>query len=118
MIATERLGHLFEMELECLSNDHHLKLQDVLGKTMTIELDLGTDSDKVRYFNGFVTRFSYQGHNEGFGHYKATLRPWLWFLSRKQDNRIFQDKTVPEILEGIFKDINGFTDFERKLTGT
>ena len=118
MVATERLGRLFEMELDCLSEDHHLKLQDLLGKTMTVELDLGTDSKKTRYFNGFVTKFSYQGHSEGFGHYKATLRPWLWFLSCKQDSRIFQDKTVPEILEEIFKDINGFNDFERKLTGT
>jgi type VI secretion system secreted protein VgrG len=118
MVATERLGHMFEMGIECLSNDHHIKLQDVLGKTMTIELDLETDSSKIRYFNGFVTAFSYLGHFEGFGHYKATLRPWLWFLSRKQDSRIFQGMTVPEILQEIFKDINGFTDFERKLTKT
>ena len=118
MVATERLGHMFEMEVECLSNDHHIKLQDLLGKTMTIELDLETDSSKIRYFNGFVTAFSYLGHFEGFGHYKATLRPWLWFLSRKQDSRIFQGMKVPEIIEEIFKDINEFTDFDRKLTGT
>ncbi len=44
MVVTERLGHLFQMELECLSDDHHLKLQDLLGKTMTIELYLAMDS--------------------------------------------------------------------------
>ena len=118
MIKTEQLGRLFVMELECISNDHHIKLKDVLGKAMTIELDLPEASDDVRYFHGLVTEFSYLGHFEGFAHYKAILRPWPWFLSRKQDSRIFQEKTVPEIIEQVFKEINKFDDFKRRLNGT
>ncbi len=118
MTKTEQLGRLFVMELDCISNDHHIKMKDVLGKPMTIELDLPEGSDDVRYFHGLVTEFSYLGHFEGWAHYKAILRPWPWFLSRKQDSRIFQDKTVPEILEQVFKEINGFSDFKRSLNGT
>ena len=114
MIKTEQLGRMFEMEVECISNDHHIALKDVLGKPMTVEIDL---AEGIRYFHGFVSKFSYLGHFEGFAHYKATLRPWLWFLTRKQDSRIFQEKTVPDILEEVFKEINGFSEFERKLYG-
>ncbi len=117
MVATEKLGRLFEMDVECISNDHEIKLQDVVGKTMTVEIELAEGSIKSRHFDGFVTKFSYLGHFEGFAHYKAKLRPWLWFLTQKQDSRIFQEMTVPEILEKVFKDINNFSEFESKLKG-
>ncbi|MCH8036878.1 MAG: type VI secretion system tip protein VgrG [Proteobacteria bacterium] len=118
MVKTEKLGRLFVMDLDCISNDHHITLKDVLGKPMTIELDLPERSDEMRYFHGLVSEFSYLGHFEGFAHYKAKLMPWPWFLSRKQDSRIFQEMTVPEIIEQVFKEINGFNDFKRVLNRT
>jgi type VI secretion system secreted protein VgrG len=39
--------------------------------------------------------------------------PWLWFMSRTADCRMFQEKTVPDILKQLF---TGDTKFE--LTGT
>lgn len=32
---------------------------------------------------------------------RVVVVPGLWFLSRRRDTRIFQDKTVPEILEAV-----------------
>ena len=43
--------------------------------------------------------------------------PWLWFLTRTADCRIFQNKSVPDIIEQIFKDL-GFSDFKMKLQGS
>ena len=43
-----------------------------------------------------------------------TVRPWLWFLTRTTDCRIFQDKTVPDIVKQVFGD-HGFADFEFEL---
>src|SRR5260370_19330466 len=42
--------------------------------------------------------------------------PWLWFLTRTADSRIFQNKTVPDIIEKIFSDLK-FKDFELHLYG-
>jgi type VI secretion system secreted protein VgrG len=42
--------------------------------------------------------------------------PWLWFLGRTTDCRIFQHKSVPDIVQQIFKDL-GFTDFKVQLQG-
>ncbi|MEZ5584590.1 MAG: phage late control D family protein [Candidatus Competibacteraceae bacterium] len=35
--------------------------------------------------------------------YHATLRPWLWFLTRTADCRIFQKQKVPDIIKQIFR---------------
>jgi len=40
----------------------------------------------------------------------------LWFLSRTSDCRIFEEKTVPDIIEEVLK-LHGVTSFENKLMG-
>jgi type VI secretion system secreted protein VgrG len=52
-----------------------------------------------------------------FASYRATLVPWLWFLTRTADCRIFQNKDVPTILKEVFRE-HGFTDFEDQLSGS
>ena len=112
MIATEQLGRLFEYELELLSERTDIELTEVLGKNMTVRVQLPESRGSgTRYFNGFVTRFSYLGmRGMRYGVYRATLSPWLWFLTRTSDCRIFQEKTIPQIIEAIFQE-QGFTDF-------
>jgi len=36
--------------------------------------------------------------------YSATVHPWLWFLTRTADCRIFQEMTVPDIIKKVFAD--------------
>ncbi len=115
MSASERLSHPFEFDLELLSKNHDIELDDVVGQILTVRLDMPAE-DKTRYFNGYVSQFSYEGGLREFSRYRATLRPWLWLLTRKADCRIFQQMKVPEIIEKIFQD-NGFSDFENALSG-
>ncbi len=114
MTAIEEMGRLFEFRLELLSENEEIKLEDLLGKDMTVRLDL--IDDNKRYFHGYVSQFSQLGGIGKFASYSAILRPWLWFLTRTSNSRIFQEMTVPEILKKIFRD-HGFTDFEEKLNG-
>ncbi len=108
----EELGRLFEYRLELLSPKEDLDLDKQLGKDLTVELDL--PSGETRYFHGFVTEFSQTGRRGDYVTYAAVVHPWLWFLTRNSDCRIFQEKTVPEIIEEVFTD-HGFTDFELSL---
>ncbi len=114
MSGREELGRLFEYDLELLSLDEKIKLQDVLGKPMTVSLLL--QDDTVRYFNGYVSQFSYHGRSGGYAVYHATLRPWLWFLTRAADCRIFQNETVPDIIKKVFRD-QGFSDLSESFQG-
>src|SRR5262249_27126055 len=47
--------------------------------------------------------------------YRLTVHPWLWFLTRTADCRIFQEKTVPDIIKEIFAD-HSVAIFEDHLT--
>ncbi|MET0026319.1 MAG: type VI secretion system tip protein TssI/VgrG [Candidatus Thiodiazotropha sp.] len=113
MEAREEQGRLFEFTVDLLSDNESIVHDDLLGMPMTVEMDLVEGSK--RYFNGYVSRFTQIGHIAYFAHYRATLRPWLWFLTRTSDCRIFQNKRVPDIIKDVFRD-NGFTDFEDRLT--
>ena len=115
MVVTEALGRPFEADLEILSRDDTIRLEDVLGQDMTISLEL--PNSETRYFNGLVSRFSYVGDLERLGLYHATLHPWLWFLTRTADCRIFQEETVPDIVKAVFRE-HGYTDFEEALNQT
>ena len=120
MTAKEELGRLFRFDLELLS-DEWIKFEDVVGQSLTVEMTL--PSDQTRYFNGYVTEFADAGTAGRFVRYKARLRPWLWFLTRTADCRIFPDKnkksalTTPEIIMEVFRE-HGFTDFDDHLEET
>jgi len=113
--GTEQLGRLFEYKLELASEDYQIKPESIVGENVSIRLNLGDKG--VRYFNGYVSHFTQLTSSGQLARYRATVVPWLWFLTRVADCRIFQEKKVPDIIEQIFRD-HGFTDFENGLSGT
>lgn len=115
LIGHEALSEPFEFTLELLSYDRALKLDDLLGKSVTVHMRL--EKNKERHFNGLVSRFCYVGASGRYAAYQVTLRPWLWFLTRTADCRIFQEKKVPEILKEVFRG-HGFSDFKERLSAT
>ena len=112
MTAREELGRLSEFHLDLLSENESIKMEDVLGKKITVKMALREGGE--RFFNGYVSRFAQIERVQGLAHYEATLKPWLWFLTRTADCRIFQDKTIPEIIKEVFRD-HGFSDFKESL---
>ena len=115
MQASEELSRPFEYRLDLLSTRNDINLDDVLGKNVTVKLALPDDS--TRYFNGFVTRIAQGGSYGRYTRYFAVVRPWLWFLTRTTDCRVFQDMTVPEIVQQVFAD-HDTADFQLELTST
>ncbi|MBT2971039.1 MAG: type VI secretion system tip protein VgrG [Candidatus Thiodiazotropha sp. (ex Ctena orbiculata)] len=115
MEAREELGRLYEFTVDLLSDNESISADDLLGKKMTVEMDMVNTTK--RYFDGYVSRFTQIGHMAFFAHYRATLRPWFWLLTQTSDCRIFQNKTVPDIVKEVFGE-NGFSDFEERLSGS
>lgn len=111
----EGISRLFSYQLNLLSEDASLSFARIVGQRVTIKIALADDGE--RYINGFVSRFAQSGSDARFTHYRAEVVPWLWFLTRTTDCRIFQNMTVPDIITKIFKDL-GFTDFKHRLEGT
>jgi len=122
MNGYEEISRLFEYEVDLLLEKENLSLASdgfpinkVLGEAMTIALAL--PSGGTRYFHGLVTQFKHQGAMDNCFLYRAELRPWLWFLTRTSNCRIFQELSVPDIIKKVF-DANGFSDFKLELNHT
>jgi type VI secretion system secreted protein VgrG len=110
----EAISRLFQFDLDLLSESRSVSFDDVVGKNVTLRISLADGSD--RYWNGFVSRFSQGPFEQGLTQYHAVMVPWLWFLTRTADCRIFQNKKAPDIIQQIFKDL-GFSEFKLQLYG-
>ncbi|WCM93956.1 type VI secretion system tip protein VgrG [Acidovorax sp. NCPPB 2350] len=108
----EDISQLFSMDIELQSEDKDIDPKALLGKNATVVVE--TQDGGKRYIDGIVTRFGMQGQDHRFYAYRLRLQPWLWLASRKSDFKIFQNKTVPEIIEEVLGTY-GFP-MEQKLT--
>ncbi|MEP6592344.1 MAG: type VI secretion system tip protein TssI/VgrG, partial [Acidobacteriota bacterium] len=115
MAAREEMSRLFTYDVSLLSKRDDIALDEMLGQNVTVALVLPDESE--RYFNGYVTRFKQGGRYGRYHQYFAVVRPWLWFLTRTADCRIFQNKKVPEIIKEVLSD-SGASDYKFELTAT
>src|SRR3989454_4054724 len=110
----EAISQLFRFDLDLLSEKPAISFDSIVGKTVTLTAVLADGSD--RYWSGYVSRFT-QGANDGrFTSYRAEMVPWLWFLTRTADCRIFQNKKAPDIIQTVCQAL-AFSDFSLRLHG-
>jgi type VI secretion system secreted protein VgrG len=115
LVATRLRGHeevsgLFHFQLDLISDKSTIAASEIVGKGVTLSIELADGS--MRHFHGFVKRFCAGDEDrEGRRNYRAEVVPWLWFLTRTTDCRIFQEKTATEIIEQVFQDL-GFSDYD------
>lgn len=113
----EGISSLFHFQLDMLSEDQNVDYKKLIGKDVTFTM-LKRDNETERYFNGYISHFTQLPSEGRFYRYQAEIVPWLWFLTRTSDCRLFQNKTVVDIVQEIFHDY-GFSDFKiDKLQGT
>ena len=111
--GNEQISDLFEYQIEVLSDDLDIAPASLIGKTVTVTIQ----NEQKRSFHGYINRFSFgEIKSDNLRQYRLTLVPWLWFLSKTNDHRIFQEKNTKDIVSQIFKDL-GFNDFEFKAAG-
>lgn len=105
----EELSRLFSFRLDLISDNPGITAADLVGKAVSWTVKKKDESP--RHFHGFVRRFMAGDESHGRRDYRIEVVPWLWFLTRTADCRIFQSKSFPDVIEQIFKDL-GFSDFE------
>lgn len=113
--AEERVSGLFRFSLEMVCDKPDLDFTRIVGKGVGVTLALAGGG--TRCFHGVCSRFVQAGTHQGITTYHAELRPWLWMLTLAQDCRIYQNLSVPDLVQGLFGEL-GFTDYKSSLTGT
>lgn len=118
-LVREGMNQLSETRVEILCNDETVDLQDFVGRDMNIVLEEKTDrSNKEHWFSGTCTSVEFVGYHQGFMHLVAEVRPFLWFLTKRQDSRIFQEMTAVEIIKSVLSDYGFSGDVEDILQST
>ena len=116
LTGSEELGRLFEFRLDLYSDNRAIKAEDLLGESLTVTVAYA--DGRKRYFHGFVCQFCQTGAEfDKYAGYQVVLRPQLWFLTRTADCRIFQQKSIPDILKTVFDDA-GLSNVQQSLSGT
>jgi type VI secretion system secreted protein VgrG len=113
----EGISRLFSYELDLLAFENaSISFKDIVGQKVSITIQL--PDGNPRYISGFVSRFT-QGDTDDrmFTHYRAQVVPWLWFLTRQADCRIFQNLTAPVIISQVLN-LSNVKDFRLSLKAT
>lgn len=111
----EGLSRLFHFTLDLTSGEPALDFAQMVGKGVTVTVEL--EDGSKRYLHGLVARFLQGAGGAGSAVYLAELRPSLWLLTQSADCKIFQNQSVPDILEAVLAD-HGVSDYELRLVGT
>ena len=114
MSGSESLGRLFEYDIELVSENGSVSLSSLLGTTVTVTLNPSAEDGKERYFNGLITRATYNGNNGTLTHYHITVHPKIWLLTRASNCRIFANQSVPDIVKKVFTE-HGYTTVDSQL---
>ncbi len=100
--GTEALSRLFQFELQLITpRGTDVPFEKLLGQLVTAEL--AGPIGETRYFNGLVQSLELQPNDNEFDHYLAVIVPTPWLATRRFSSRIFQQKSVPEILATVFQ---------------
>ena len=110
----ERLSEPFSWRVEFTSADSGLTREAMLLKPASLTLrapvsqGMGSRVQRpVRVVQGVVTGFERLGTSADQTLYAVTLRPRLALLSRSRHNAIYQDMSVPQIVEKILRERHG-----------
>ncbi|HDK6224811.1 type VI secretion system tip protein VgrG [Klebsiella sp. GB_Kp056] len=123
----EALSQPFRYRIEFTSADHAIRKEMMLMKAASLTLQapvaqgFGINVQQpVRMIQGVVTGFERLGTSRDETHYALTLQPRLALLNRSHQNAIYQDQSVPQIVEKILRERHGLRgqDFLFSLTKT
>ena len=113
--ASESLFGLTQVDVELVTTDPDIDLHGMLDADAT--LTVHHKYAGVRHFSGVIAACSRgeEGHNRTM--YSVTMLPALHRLAHGSDCKIFQQKTVPDIIKEVLSEY-GVDDVKWDLTGT
>ena len=113
--GSDGLSRNGEYRVTVRSRRGDIQADELLGHPVSVVLT--TPHAGTREFNGLAVGFYQTGQQGRYHHYLIVVRPWTWLLTRTSDCKIFQDKTLRQIIEAVLAD-HPYADFEFQLTAS
>jgi type VI secretion system secreted protein VgrG len=115
-IYTYLLDMVTPDSLDMLADDAaNLDLRDMIGNELTASIQLEGISRSsgpvwaqnvgsgTREISGIVTRARFVRQQDRLSHYQLTLQPWIFLADQRSDYRIFQRKSVRDIIREVLQ---------------
>jgi type VI secretion system secreted protein VgrG len=104
--ASEGVSRMYSVQVDAVaSNSTSVSFDKLLGQSVTVEVKRPAGGTS-RFWNGIVNRVAQRGRTTEYVIYKLEIVPKLWLLTREAGSRIFQQKSVPDILKQVLSGIN------------
>jgi uncharacterized protein involved in type VI secretion and phage assembly len=88
-------------DLIVLSTSARLDPGSLLGQPAALAISLA-DGTRER-FGGDIVEAAMLGSDGGLARYRLRIVPWLWRLGQVRNSRVWQDKSVVDIVDEVFK---------------
>ncbi|WDD91932.1 type VI secretion system tip protein VgrG [Burkholderia sp. FERM BP-3421] len=124
--GAERLSEIYAYTLTCVTPPDpalpdlraaNLDLKAMIGKALTVTIQLDGMGAFVpgeagratasnvgrgkREISGIVTGARFEGETARQCRYRLTMQPWIYLADQRSDSRIFQNRTVDEIIDEV-----------------
>jgi Rhs element Vgr protein len=99
--ADDALDAIGARDVIVLSTSAYLDLDAFLGQPATLEVSLA-DGNRTS-FAGELSEVEMLGGDGGLARYRIRIAPWLWRLAHVRNSRVWQDKSVVEIVDAVFE---------------
>lgn len=99
--GSEGCSEMFRFSLDLTSSDQKIEFDQVVGQSalLTVRGTQGT-----RHVHGLVSLFEQTGKEGKWALYRAEVVPAIWKLGLRANCRIFQEKTIPDIIKQVLLD--------------
>lgn len=101
----EALSSLYEYKLYFTSSSDSIDLDKALKSTISVKIK--TEAHE-RFFHGIIAEIAQGATNHKSGEYRTEynvkIRPSLWQLTLDRNYKMFQEKTVMDIIKAVLKD--------------
>jgi type VI secretion system secreted protein VgrG len=84
-----------------VSTNAHIALEPLLGQSARLEVSLADGSRTS--FAGNISEVAMLGSEGGLARFRVRLSPWMWHLSQVRNSRVWQDKSVIEMIDAVFE---------------
>lgn len=99
-VAEDALLDILACDVIALSTSAHLQTEPLLGKPASLQITLADGEQES--IGGEISAVSVLGSDGGLARYRIRISPWIWRLEHARNSRVWQDRTVVEIVEDVF----------------
>ncbi len=98
--GVERMNGLGELTVDLQFENGLPDLDALLGTHGTLAVDTSLDGAE-RFIDGIITGAEPPAEYTALGTLRLTLRPWFWLATLRRNQKIFHNKSVPQIIAEV-----------------